>query len=140
MRRSQKSQKTKKRQRGGFEWFKTLLGFGSSEDKKETTQPASASTNTASAPSTNSNTKHNEYNVGNAMRREMKNGNTTQVVNPTTGGMAPINMKEPMFYPTQRQLDWATTAGLPMKGGCWNWLRKTKRSKKSKRSKRKSRR
>lgn len=130
MRRSRKSQKTKKRQRGGF--FGWL--FGSNEDKKETTPPASASTNTASAPSTNSNTKHNEYNVGNAMRREMKNGNTTQVVNPTTGGMAPINMREPMFYPTQRQLDWATTAGLPTRGGS------RRRHMRNKKSKRKSRR
>ena len=138
MRKSQRSQKTKKRRGGGLgDWVSGI--FGSSEKTEATTPPASASTNTA--PSTNSNPKHNEYNVGNDMRRQMTNGNTTQVVNPkknetTTGGMAPINMKEPMFYPTQRQLEWATTAGLPCtKGG-----RSKRRVTRNKKSKRKSRR
>ncbi len=143
MRKSQKMRKsrnTHKRQRGGlFDFLKGI--FGSKE-----TPPAvgsvpvesniankNAKANASANATANATAKATVNAVSNAANSQQ--GNTTKVVNPTKGGMAPINMKDPMFYPTQKQLEWATTAGLPCtKGGS------RRRKHRNKKSKRKSRR
>jgi hypothetical protein len=126
MRKSRKlrrSHKTKKR-RGGSWWWP----FGSSESTEGT--PKSKETPPAVGSVTVSSNITNGSKVKAPLPAIPTNGATTQLEPSKKGGMAPINMKEPMFYPTQRELEWATTAGLPTKGG----------SRRRKKSKRKSRR
>ena len=136
MRTSRKSQKTKKRQRGGEDQgflSKVLgaIGIGSKETPpavvsvesnihKGTATVNSAANAAAMAPS--------PHIASNGATTKLTSSRPPNVIK--MGGMAPINMKEPMFYPTPRQLEWATTAGLPTKGG----------SRRNKKSKRKSRR
>ncbi len=131
MRKSQKmrkSRRTHKRQRGGFfGWLTSAFKSNNASTNEITNEEADerevAEHGAAPAPA--------------PAPAPANKGKTTQVVNPPQGGgMAPINMKDPMFYPTQRQLEWATTAGLPCtKGG-----RSKRRVTRSKKSKRKSRR
>jgi hypothetical protein len=121
------------------DWFSGIFG------KKEETPPMNvqAVTGTASNVQTNSSPVNAVANAANAnaaanaaatSAAQKRNGNNSTVLK--KGGMAPIHMKDSMFYPTQRQLEWATTAGLPCtKGG-----RSKRRVTRNKKSKRKSRR
>jgi len=101
-----KSQKTQKRQRGSG-IFDLLFGE-KKQQQQETSSLTPAQSNVALPPI----------------------GQTTQLQQ--KGGVAPINMKDPMFFPTQRQMELATTAALPTKGGS----RHRKRNKKSRRKSR----
>jgi hypothetical protein len=140
MAKSRKQRKSQKRRGGGFfDLFSSKPAAAPANVNKQANAAVAAPITNAVKPanvSVNNSKKNNS----------MKNNATTQLSQSATsqmGGMqlnpAPVNYKSPMFFPTEKTMQWATTAGIPtpkgMQGG--RRTRRQRRNRKSKRSQRK---
>jgi len=134
MAKSRKQRKSQKRHGGGLfdGWF----------GKSEPTANGNKLPNAVPAAPVNNGMKpaNASVSVNNSKKNNMNK--TTQMQ--LQGGMqlegAPVNYKSPMFFPTEKTMQWATTAGIPtpkgMHGGR-RTRRHRRRHHKSKRSQRK---